>query len=480
MQIHSASGNRAEEKITPSQNPSVAETEADRESYPSPGYAWYVVGVLTIAYVISFIDRQILNLLVGPIRRDLDISDTQMSLLMGFSFAVFYTFFGIPMGRLADLRSRRAIITVGIIFWSVMTASCGLARNFWQFLLMRMGVGVGEATLSPSAYSLISDYFPKENRATAISVYSMGIYLGSGLASLLGGLVIGFASAQGNRELPLVGQTRPWQVIFFILGISGVIFTTFMLTVREPLRQGLKRFTQTDGERKPAGSSLREVMKYIRENRVTFFCHNLGFALISLSSYGSSAWVPTFFIRRFGWTAAQAGIVYGTLVMIFGTLGIVTGGRIADHLRKRGHRDASLRVGLFAAIAWLPGGILYCLSTDARLAAVLLAPTIFFAAMPFGVAPAAIQEMMPNEMRGQASAIYLFVVNLVGLGLGPTAVAMMTDYVFRNDQAVNYSLLIVNTTAQILAAVLLWMGLKPFLKSLDRLQEWMQSRPQSA
>jgi MFS family permease len=163
---------------------------AGKEAYPPVGYSWYVVGILTVAYVFSFIDRQILNLLVGPIRRDLQISDTEMSLLMGFSFAVFYTFFGIPLGRLADTRSRRALITGGIVLWSLMTAACGLARNFVHFLLLRMGVGVGEAALSPSAYSLIADYFPRENRATALSVYSMGIYIGSGLAYLLGGLVV--------------------------------------------------------------------------------------------------------------------------------------------------------------------------------------------------------------------------------------------------------------------------------------------------
>ncbi|MGH8561818.1 MAG: MFS transporter, partial [Nevskiales bacterium] len=198
----------------------------------SLGYAWYVVAVLMVAYVFSFIDRQILNLLVGPIRRDLGISDTQMSLLMGFSFALFYTICGIPLGRLADSKSRRTIIAVGIFFWSIMTAACGTARHYWQFFLYRMGVGVGEATLSPSAYSLIADYFPREVRATAISVYSMGIYIGSGLAFLLGGLVIKFAG-QAEVVLPVVGATRPWQLIFFMLGIAGILFTFAMYTVRE-------------------------------------------------------------------------------------------------------------------------------------------------------------------------------------------------------------------------------------------------------
>jgi MFS family permease len=443
------------------------------EPYPSALYAWYVVGVLTLVYVFSFIDRQILNLLVKPIRRDLGISDTQMSLLMGFSFAVFYTFCGIPLGWLADRFSRRSLVAVGFVFWSVMTAGCGLARNFSQMLALRMGVGVGEAALSPSAYSLIADYFPKEKRATAISVYSMGIYIGSGMAFLLGGIVVRFASAQEAWTLPLVGETRPWQVIFFIVGLPGVLLALLMYTIREPLRRGLKMVRAADGTMSKAQVPFRETWSYILANWKTFGCHTVGFALLSFSSYGASAWVPTMFVRIHGWSEAQAGMVYGAIVAIFSTLGVATGGWIADRMTARGRRDATMRVGLFVAVAWFPTGILFPLVGDGNLAALLLIPSAFLASAPFGVAPAAIQQIMPNEMRGQASAIYLFVVNLIGLGMGPTAVALMTDYVFHNDVAVNFSLVIVCTIAHVVSGILLWLGLKPFQQSLDRLKQWM-------
>ena len=195
--------------------------------YPPASYAWYVVGVLTFVYVFSFIDRTILNLLVAPIRRDLDINDTQMSVLMGSAFALAYTFFGIPLGRMADSQNRRGLIAVGFVVWSLFTAGCGLAKNFWQMLLMRIGVGVGEASLSPAAYSLIYDYFPPHRRATALSVYGTGIYLGGGLALLLGGVVIKLASAQESWVLPIIGETRPWQVIFLMVGLPGVIVSFF-------------------------------------------------------------------------------------------------------------------------------------------------------------------------------------------------------------------------------------------------------------
>jgi MFS family permease len=184
----------------------------EHDDFPSPGYAWYVVAVLTIAYVFSFIDRQIMNFLVGPIRRDLGISDTQISLLMGLSFAMFYTLFGIPLGRLADTRSRRGIISIGIAVWSLMTVACGMTRNFWQLALTRMGVGVGEAALSPAAYSLIADYFPPTRRATAMSVYSMGIYVGAGLSSILG---VDCGQVAGQELRPAIVQARcSWQIVF--------------------------------------------------------------------------------------------------------------------------------------------------------------------------------------------------------------------------------------------------------------------------
>lgn len=447
--------------------------QTTEDPYPSNGYAWYVVGVLTFVYIFSFIDRQILNLLVRPIRRDLGINDTQMSLLMGLSFAVFYTFFGIPLGRLADSKSRRTIIAAGFALWSLFTAGCGLTRNFAQMLLMRMGVGVGEAALSPAAYSLITDYFPPKRRATAISVYSMGIYLGSGFALIIGGAVAGLAAKQELWHLPLVGATRPWQAVFFLVGLPGVLLSLLMYTVREPKRRGLKK-TAT-GQPASQQVPLSEVISYLKDNWRTFLCHNVGFALLSFSSYGTTAWIPSFFVRKYGWTEAHAGQIYGWIVAIFGTLGVALGGRFADWLAERGYRDATMRTGLIVSLAWFPFGLFYPLVSSSWVAAALLAPTVFFASAPFGVAPAAVQQMMPNPMRGQAGAIYLFVVNLIGLGIGPTAVAMTTDYVFRNDHALHYSLLIVTTTAHILASLLLWLSLKPFVASLERLKAWIAS-----
>ena len=442
----------------------------NNQGYPSSLSAWTTVIILMIAYVLSFIDRQILNLLVEPIRRDLVISDTQMSLLMGLSFALFYTICGIPLGRLADTRSRRGLIAIGVLFWSAATAACGMAKLYWQFLICRIGVGVGEAALSPAAYSLIADSFPPERRATAISVYSMGVYLGSGIAFLLGGLVIQFASAQGDVVLPVLGEVRPWQLIFLILGAAGVLFTLVMLAVREPARRGVGA-----GVAVP----LAEVGRYIRSNRRTVLYHNFGFAGLAFAGYGSAAWIPTFFIRTYGWDAGQVGVIYGSIVAVFGCLGIVFGGRLADWLAKHGRSDANMRVGLYAAVGALPFVLAFPLMGDAFWASVLMAPTVFCLSMPFGVAPAAIQEIMPNAMRGQASALYLFVITLIGLGIGPTAVALVTDFVFADDNALRYSLLIVTALAVLSSIILLYRGLAPYRDSVERLKEWSAQPAQS-
>jgi MFS family permease len=438
-----------------------------------PAYRWYVVGVLTLAYISSFIDRQILTLLVGPMRRDLHLSDTQMSVLMGLSFALFYTVLGLPLGRLADSHSRRRIIAVGIGLWSLMTAVCGLAKNYWQLFLCRVGVGVGEAALSPAAYSLIADYFPPRQLATALSVYSLGIYIGTGLAYILGGAFVTWTSGRQPFELPVLGVIYPWQVVFFFVGLPGLVIALLASTIREPARKGVL----TD----PAGGAtdsipLREVFAYVRANGPTFLCHNLGYAIFAMATYGGAAWIPTFFIRTHQWTAAEAGLAQGLIVTFGGGAGVVIGGRLADWLVHRGYSDGKMRIGLIGVLACVVPGLLFPLVPTGSWAVVLLVVFQVLASFPFGAAAAGIQEIMPSQMRGQASALYLFVVNLVGLGLGPTAVALVTDYVFKEDLAVRYSLVIVGTAASLAAATLFWLGLGRYRRSLRYLREWESAR----
>lgn len=436
------------------------------ESYPAAHYAWYAVGVLTLANASAFIDRQVLGLLVAPIRRDLGITDTQMGVLYGLAFAVFYTLLGIPIGRLADRGSRRAIIGIGIAVWSVMTVLCGLAESYNQLLLARFGVGIGEAALAAPALSLIADYFPRDRRATALSVYTLGVYLGAGLANLVSGLVLAQVDERATMAWPLIGDVRSWQSVFVIVGLPGLVIALLMATIREPARQ-------ETGQPTDAGTfTIRDIGRYLLANRRAFLCHNLGYALFALVNFATAAWLPTSIVRTFGWTAARAGITLGALTVTIGTLGVVVGGRVADAMLARGYTDAKVRVGIIAAAANIICGIAYTFAPTPTLLVAALVPYNFFAAFAFGAAVAAIQEITPNRMRAQVGALFVTGVTLIGLGLGPSVVALITDRVFGDDSAVRYSLLIVTIVGLSSAVTLLTAGLGAYRRSVVYRAEW--------
>ena len=435
----------------------------DAGAYPSPRYAWYVVGVLMLANVSGFVDRQILSLLVIPIRRDLGISDTQMSLLLGLSFALFQTLLGLPIARLADTHSRRNIVAAGVAAWSVMTMVCGAARTFPQLLAARVGVGVGEAVLQGPTVSLVADYFPRARRATAMSVYTLGTFLGSGLAYLVGGTIAGRAAAPGRLHWPIVGELYPWQSVFIVVGAPGLAIALLFLTVREPKRQ--RGAARAEGGADPA-TTWRALGRYVRANAAAFLALGAGFGLSATVNYGIAAWLATFLVRTHGWSITRAGVVQGLLTMTVGVLGVVTGGRVADRLVRRGVVDGPLRVGIIGALGMLLSAGLYPLVPTASLAVALLVPVNFFAAFPWGAASSGAAEMMPNSLRAQGVALYFLGVSLVSGTLGPTAVALVTDRVFGDDAALRYSLAIVSAVGMLLAAVVLGAGLKPYRRAV--------------
>ena len=284
---------------------------------------WYVVAMLIVAYTFSFIDRQILTLMVGPIRETLKISDTQLSLLHGFAFALFYSVMGIPIGRLVDSRKRTTIISIGVAVWSVMTALCGLAESFIQLFLARIGVGVGEAALSPGAYSMISDYFPPHQRARALSLYISAAYVGGGIATIAGGALI---AMMGPVDLPLVGQMEPWQSLFIIVGLPGLLVALWMLTLREPERTDVKAGAQP-ALRWCSSSGAEQGGVCAADPRLCDERDDVA---------GAIAWIPTYFIRIFGWTAREVSLPYGLISMVAGMSGIILGGWIATRMRRAG------------------------------------------------------------------------------------------------------------------------------------------------
>src|SRR5580698_8597174 len=240
-------------------SPASATTARANQPRAGLGYAWYVVIVLTALYMLSFVDRTILGLLVGSIKRDLGISDTRIGLLQGLSFALFYTVMGLPLGRLADTRSRRNLIAGGVVVWSLFTSACAIAKSFWSLFFTRIGVGVGEAGLSPAAYSLISDYFPPDKLGVAISVYYMGVFLGSSLALLVGGVVVDIMSRVHTVTLPLIGTIASWRVTFLVVGLPGLLFALLVYTIKEPLRRNMLKSAQGEVTRLSFTHSLGQM-----------------------------------------------------------------------------------------------------------------------------------------------------------------------------------------------------------------------------
>ncbi|MFN3233534.1 MAG: spinster family MFS transporter [Alphaproteobacteria bacterium] len=434
--------------------------------YASPARAWYLIGVLVLAYTFSFIDRQILGLLVTPIKRDLGISDFEVGLLGGLAFALFYTFLGLPIGRLADRANRRNIIVAGIVVWSLMTAACGLAKNFWTLFLARMGVGVGEAALSPPAYSLIADTFPPDKLARALSVYSMGIFIGSALAYIVGAGVVQAVDTAPPVTIPVFGEIHAWQLTFFIVGLPGILVALLMLTVREPARRGVLKTKRADGTEGIDSLPLRDVLAFVRKNGKTYGAHFVSFALLAVFGYGTALWIPEFIRRSYGWEIYDAGYAYGFIILIFGIGGVFFGGWFCDWMRARGRTDANMRGTMMAAVALAPCAILFPLAGSVEIALVVLAGAVFFGAMPTGAAAAALQAVTPNQMRAQVSALYLFTVNLIGMGVGPGLVGFFTDFVFGDTNQLYLSLVLTAAITIPPAALLLAWGLKHYRKSL--------------
>ena len=422
-----------------------------------------------LAQVVSFIDRQVITLLVQPIRADLAISDTEMSLLMGLAFAIFYVTMGVPIARLSDRYSRRTIIATGIFLWSLATAACGLARSFGQLFLARIGVGVGEATLTPAAYSMIADYFPKQVLGRAIGLYAVGVYLGAGLALILGGAVVRLITASGPVDWPLVGTLVPWQLTFMVVSIPGLLIVVLMMfTVREPVRQNLAEAT---GDNIP----VREVAQFMWTNRRTFGSIFFGYATGGMAFYGFMFWVPEFIRRSYGWDISDAGMVFGTQLVVLGTAGTYAGGWFCDWLTARGYKDAALRsLAAFFAIA-MPFMTLTPLMPTADLAIPMLAVAVFTLSLQQALSPVAIQLFTPNQMRAQVVAVFFVISVFSAIAFGAASVAVVTDFVFRDENDLRYSLAIVSAVTMTLATISLALGIKPYRESLERAAAWNES-----
>ncbi len=428
---------------SPSSQPHDAPTEVGGP------YAYYVLAVLFVVYVFNFIDRQILSILLQPIKEDLQVSDTAMGFLTGFAFAVFYAIAGLPLARVADRWVRRSLIALSLATWSLMTAVSGLARNFTDLALARVGVGVGEAGCTPPAHSLLSDYFPPEKRATVLAVYACGIYIGVGLGFWLGGWL---------------NDAFGWRVAFMVIGLPGVAMAVVVrFTVREPPR-GMS-------ERTAAASrsySLRETWRFLTRlpsgRRIS-----LGAAFQAFVGYGLGAWIPAFFIRLHGMTPGELGLWLSWITGIGGAIGAFSGGWLADRW-VRDQPKARAYISLVGALFSIPFIVAALILDNTTLALLSFFPANIFGTMWIGPAGSIVQDLAPPAMRATASAVFIFILTMIGLGAGPQTVGVLNDLIGTPD-AIRYSLLGVAVSTSLLSAVFFWLTGKTLERDITAKQQ---------
>ena len=420
----------------------------------------HVVVLLTLASTLSFIDRQILNVMIGPIKRDLGgLSDTEISLIIGLAFSLVYTLASYPLAQMADRWNRRNIIAGGIFAWSLMTGLAGLAQSFWQLFAARMGVGIGEASLGPASTSMIADNFEQARLPLAFGIVATAPFIGSGLATLVGGPLIDYLETQPQIVVPVLGELFSWQVVLILVGFPGVLLAAAMFTLREPPRTGVaadRTFT------------VGEVAAFALSRWRYLSLHFAGYLCLSIQGFAFLTWVVELFVRKFEWSRTEIGVTYGLIAIVVGIAGSVWSGWYAGRLIARKQGDAPMRIALWSAVGLAPVAVAMPLLPSGMVAAVLLIPITFCMAMPPGLSNAALQAIAPNRMRGQIIALYLISVSFLSYLFAPLIIGLMNDFVFRSESAIDLSMSTLAVINYSIAIVCLSLSLKPLREAMDR------------
>jgi MFS family permease len=404
--------------------------------YPSRAYAWYVVVLLTVAYVFSFIDRYILSLLIEPIKQDLQLSDTQIGLLLGAAFAIFFAVMGLPLGWLADRGRRTWIVGAGVSLWSLATAVAGLAHNFGQLFLARIGVGVGEASLAPCALSMISDSFPEPQRGRPVAFYTAAQSIGAGLAFVAGAAVLAWANSVSQINLPLIGTVQPWQFTFIAVGMPGLLVALPLMLLKEPVRHEVLGLG-SDG----SAASIGDALRYVRQRWKTFLSFVAFPCVMTIVAY-SQNWYAALFQRTWDWTIEAFAVTMGVMLLVVGPLTVNATGWLCDRLYARGIHDGAVRLMLAGSFLLVPTAALVPLMPTGEWAFAVLAFNFVAQSLISAAAPIALLNITPGDIRGQMSALLYMIISPVGLIIGPLVVGLLNDLVF-GETNIRYSVAVV-------------------------------------
>lgn len=423
--------------MTAMDRPAGSEEPLAREDYAfgSKRYAWIVALILCGLQIASNMERQILGLVVEPLRRDFHILDVDVSLLQGIAFALFYSLVAIPIGWLADRWRRDYILLIGIILWAISTLACMVATSYSMLFSARLLIGLADASLLPASFSLLGDYFPKAKLAGAVGAVTGASFLGTGISLTAGGLLMAVLPIDQDIVLPVFGAIHGWQLSFGIMCIPGLALILAVLAMREPPRRDAET-----GEPDAKPGRAFDAVRYLGQHMPYMGALLGGIILLTTYQYGVTNWAVTLFIRRYGWTPTEIGFLYGMYFMIIGAGASLIGGKLADYLRSRGRRDANFLVPCGAVAILTPLAILFPIAGTPVLSAVLLGVVTFCVVVSFGPAMAAIPAYVPNSLRAQMVAVMMMLATLIGSGGGPWLVALFTEKVFGDPQALPYSL----------------------------------------
>ena len=400
-----------------------------------------------------------INYLVVPIKEDMGLTDFEISFIQGWGFVLAYIIFSIPFGRIVDKVNRVRVLIGGIIIWSVATAACGFSKNSWQLVLSRSGVGAGEAALTPASWSIISDLFPVEKRSFPMSIYLMGPYIGQGLSLLFGAQILRIYNEPVTLFESIIVQ--PWQIIFLIIAIPGVILGLLMFALKDPVRKEVLVSEKEEGK-----DSIKEVFAYVINNIGAYMPLLIGSAFIVVLLYGVQSWVPTFLHRIHGWEHTRIGDQYGLVALFAGSLGVISGPMVEKYLTKLNFNAATIIVCIITAVALTIIGPITFLSLSSDIVLIGIFITSFFITLPLALFATSLQNITPNQYRGVVSGLYVFTVNITGYGLGPMVVAFFTDKVFKNEMAIDLSMAAMFLICGPISFFIFYLGRKPFAKAL--------------
>ena len=400
-----------------------------------------------------------INYLVVPIKEDMGLTDFEISFIQGWGFVLAYVIFSIPFGRIVDKVNRVRVLIGGIVIWSVATAACGFSKNSWQLVLSRSGVGAGEAALTPASWSIISDLFPVEKRSFPMSIYLMGPYIGQGLSLLFGAQILRIYNEPVTLFESIIVQ--PWQIIFLIIAVPGVILGLLMFALKDPVRKEVLVSEKEEGT-----DSIKEVFAYVIKNIGAYMPLLIGSAFIVVLLYGVQSWVPTFLHRIHGWEHTRIGDQYGLVALFAGSLGVVSGPMAEKYLTKLNFNAATIIVCIITAVALTIIGPITFLSLSSDIVLIGIFITSFFITLPLALFATSLQNITPNQYRGVVTGLYVFTVNITGYGLGPMVVAFFTDKVFKSEMAIDLSMAAMFLICGPISFFIFYLGRKPFAKAL--------------